>query len=86
MFVFSKRRAGKAGSIVVSKDDGVVKSLRRRHSRVGGNPERIEITRSKSPLIFRLRGNDETLAKCSFYDAIKDNKLTIRNIRDIPRR
>ena len=57
--------------------DGVVKSLRFRHSHAGGNPEAVEITRSKSLLISRLRGNDETFAKCTFYKFVNyDVELT----------
>ena len=50
--------------------DSLVKNLRLRHSHAGGNPEAVEITRSKSPLISSLHGNDETFAKYSFYDTI----------------
>gem|GEM_PF-6273512 len=41
-----------------------------RHSRAGGNPERIEMTGSKSVLISRLRGNDGMVKYLGFYDAI----------------
>ena len=54
--------------------DGVVKSPLRRHSRAGGNPEGVEITRSKSEfipwflrvLISRLCGNDGRAKYLSF--------------------
>jgi hypothetical protein len=65
-------KVDKIGKRLTVKDDGVVKTLLLRHSRVGRNPERTEMTRSKSALISRLRGNDDKLAKCSFYDTIKD--------------
>ena len=57
--------------MLISEVDKLVKSLRLRHSRAGGNPERVEIIGSKSPLISRLHGNDGKLATCGFYDAIK---------------
>jgi len=38
------------GEFELIKDDGVIKTLRLRHSRAGGNPGRLEITRSKSAL------------------------------------
>ncbi len=50
--------------------DGVVRSPQLRHSRVGGNPERIEMTGSKSALISRLRGNDGIVKSFGFYESI----------------
>lgn len=41
------------------KDDEFLKSPLSRHSREGENPEVTEITKSKSSLISRLRGNDK---------------------------
>ncbi len=55
--------------------DGVVKSSLLRHSRAGGNPERIEMTGSKSSLISHLRGNDEMAKYFSFYETIIFDKL-----------
>ncbi len=52
--------------------DGVVKSPLLRHSR-GGNPERVEMTGSKSTLISRLRGNDGMVQNLGFYEFINRN-------------
>jgi hypothetical protein len=46
---------------------GFVKTARLRHSRVGGNLEGSEMTRSKSVLISRLRGNDSIPTHLSIY-------------------
>jgi hypothetical protein len=37
-----------------------------RHPRVGGDPEILFVTGSKSPLISRLRGNDEKSSGVSY--------------------
>jgi|GEM_PF-6051859 len=60
--------------------DGFVKNPLLRHSRAGGNLERIEITGSKSTLISRLRGNDRIAKNLSFNEYITYRKRKIRII------